>query len=361
MALASACCSGSAFPTAIWEKGRKLLMDRQRWSIVHIPGHEEVDSSATVDVFAAHIQGKLASVLIKELSVVFPLTDLSHIKRIRSKRDTEGPLSIILCTRTDDSSTIPSQVAELVEKHSLETFIAKIPKHPAADREEWATQCNLWPTTFHPNSARPSKIQFNEDEERTIAAFMVRAMHQASLAIDHGRLSNGAVIVDPSIGQVIASGYDESTPPSCTDCSSCSGGWHPLRHAAMVAIEQASERDRRLFPDDKECDEATLSVKRQRCEASAAESIHIESRSSSITVEASRPYLCTGFDIYLTREPCAMCAMAMVHQRFRRVIFRTSNPDNGALGGKFFLHRQPSLNHHYTVIQATLAEDNYTD
>lgn len=63
----------------------------------------------------------------------------------------------------------------------------------------------------------------------------------------------------------------------------------------------------------------------------------------------SKPYLCTGFDCYVVREPCVMCAMALVHSRVRRVIYAESNPEHGALGGSLKLHGQQSLNHHYSV------------
>ena len=62
-----------------------------------------------------------------------------------------------------------------------------------------------------------------------------------------------------------------------------------------------------------------------------------------------KPYLCTGYDCYLVREPCAMCAMALVHSRVRRVVYAETDPEWGALGGSFRLHGQRSLNHHYTV------------
>jgi len=62
-----------------------------------------------------------------------------------------------------------------------------------------------------------------------------------------------------------------------------------------------------------------------------------------------KPYLCTGYDCYLVREPCAMCAMALVHSRVRRVVYAEADNKWGALGGSFRLHGQRSLNHHYTV------------
>jgi len=62
-----------------------------------------------------------------------------------------------------------------------------------------------------------------------------------------------------------------------------------------------------------------------------------------------KPYLCTGYDCYVVREPCAMCAMALVHSRVRRVVYCHPDPVGGALGGALRLHGRRSLNHHYQV------------
>lgn len=62
------------------------------------------------------------------------------------------------------------------------------------------------------------------------------------------------------------------------------------------------------------------------------------------------PYLCTGYDVYLTDEPCIMCAMALVHSRVRRIFFNKSN-SNGALKTLTKLHAIKPLNHHYEVYQ----------
>ena len=68
----------------------------------------------------------------------------------------------------------------------------------------------------------------------------------------------------------------------------------------------------------------------------------------------SKPYLCTGFDCYVVAEPCAMCAMALVHSRVRRVVFCEPDQARGALGGRFRLHGCRSLNHHYQVYRCLL-------
>lgn len=70
---------------------------------------------------------------------------------------------------------------------------------------------------------------------------------------------------------------------------------------------------------------------------------------SAADSSGARSYLCTGFDCYVVREPCAMCAMALVHSRMRRVIYAARDAAGGALGGQFSLHAQRSLNHHYEV------------
>lgn len=65
------------------------------------------------------------------------------------------------------------------------------------------------------------------------------------------------------------------------------------------------------------------------------------------------PYLCTGYDVYLTAEPCLMCAMALVHSRARRIFYGCPSPD-GALGSRLKLHTVANLNHHYEVYAGIL-------
>jgi len=53
----------------------------------------------------------------------------------------------------------------------------------------------------------------------------------------------------------------------------------------------------------------------------------------------------TDCTLYVTKEPCPMCAGAMVHVRLARVVFGTSDPKAGAAGGVMNLLQFPSLNH----------------
>jgi tRNA(adenine34) deaminase len=64
-----------------------------------------------------------------------------------------------------------------------------------------------------------------------------------------------------------------------------------------------------------------------------------------------------GATLYVTLEPCAMCAMAMVHARIGRVVFGASDPKTGAAGSVFDLLADPRHNHRVAVQGGVLAEE----
>lgn len=63
-----------------------------------------------------------------------------------------------------------------------------------------------------------------------------------------------------------------------------------------------------------------------------------------------------GCTLYVTLEPCAMCAMAMVHGRISRVVFAATDPKTGAAGSVFDLLADPRHNHRVEVTGGVLAE-----
>lgn len=63
-----------------------------------------------------------------------------------------------------------------------------------------------------------------------------------------------------------------------------------------------------------------------------------------------------GATLYVTLEPCAMCAMAMVHARIARVVFAAADPKTGAAGSVFDLLADPRHNHRILVHGGLLAE-----
>lgn len=371
--------------------------------IIHIPEKPSFlpHLQPTVNVLAAVIEPKDANTLVRKLNQIAPLENLRHVKRVLKKCVDGGKpqLSLLLCMAVENDGEVdrmPYEILELVKSYQLSTFITQVCKYAATSKEEWDEQCKLWPTSYHPPTYNISGITgFSEEESQSVFSFMRHTINLATSSV--GQVVNAAVIVDPSTKQVIASACDQvissaslanevSKEGSCsnylenlkasnlenhqtslldgsigefkhiTNNVACVHPWRwalqssgcgcPLRHAAIVAIEYSAARDLQLFPDHK----ALSPLKRQKIKES-------DFQSNGHSYQPLRPYLCTGYDIYLAWEPCAMCAMALVHQRFRRIFFSSPNPNAGALGSVHRLQGERSLNHHYAVFRVMLPEE----
>ena len=128
------------------------------------------------------------------------------------------------------------------------------------------------------------------------------ALDQAHNALLVGEVPVGAVIVraTPDGPQVIATGYNR--PITTHD---------PTAHAEIVALRHAA---------------ALLGN-----------------------------YRLPECELYVTLEPCAMCAMALLHARFKRVVFGAADPKTGAARSVLNLFAEPRLNHH-TAVQGGLLD-----
>jgi tRNA(adenine34) deaminase len=67
-------------------------------------------------------------------------------------------------------------------------------------------------------------------------------------------------------------------------------------------------------------------------------------------------YRLPELELYVTLEPCAMCAMAMLHARLRRVVFAAVDPKTGAAGSVVDLFGNRALNHQTELVGGVLAE-----
>jgi tRNA(adenine34) deaminase len=68
-------------------------------------------------------------------------------------------------------------------------------------------------------------------------------------------------------------------------------------------------------------------------------------------------YRLPGCDLYVTIEPCAMCAGAILHARITRVVYGAPDPKTGACGSVVDLFAEPRLNHHATVAGGVRASE----
>jgi len=139
--------------------------------------------------------------------------------------------------------------------------------------------------------------------EHTDEYFMQRALEQAFLAADLDEVPIGAVVVIDN--EIIASAHNRRE----TDCD-------PASHAEFLAIREASQKLERW-------------------------------RLSDATV-------------YVTLEPCPMCAGLMHQARIARCVYGASDPKAGALGTLYDLHDDTRLNHQFDVTGGVLAQESAT-
>ena len=85
---------------------------------------------------------------------------------------------------------------------------------------------------------------------------------------------------------------------------------------------------------------------------------HAEIVAMRAAAEALGNYRLNGCTLYVTLEPCAMCAGAMIHARLDRLVFATADPKAGAAGSVISLINHPRLNHQMQVEQGILADES---
>src|SRR5881409_3064377 len=81
---------------------------------------------------------------------------------------------------------------------------------------------------------------------------------------------------------------------------------------------------------------------------------HAEMLALTQAEEAVGDWRLTDCDFYVTKEPCAMCAGALVHTRVRRVIFGCTDPSAGAAGSMMNLLQMPAFNHRCEITSGVL-------
>ena len=86
-------------------------------------------------------------------------------------------------------------------------------------------------------------------------------------------------------------------------------------------------------------------------------SAHAEIVALRAAAKALGNYRLNGATIYVTVEPCAMCAGAMIQARVARLVYGCDDPKAGAVHSCFEIFSHPALNHRVDVIGGVLAEE----
>ncbi len=87
---------------------------------------------------------------------------------------------------------------------------------------------------------------------------------------------------------------------------------------------------------------------------------HAEIRALRDAARTMGNYRLPGCTLFVTLEPCVMCAGAIQHARIARVVFGAGDPKTGACGSVVDLFAQPRLNHHASVAGGVLAPESVT-
>ena len=85
-------------------------------------------------------------------------------------------------------------------------------------------------------------------------------------------------------------------------------------------------------------------------------SAHAEIQAIRDAAQRLGNYRLVDCDLYVTLEPCAMCAGAIMHARVARLLYGASDPKTGACGSIINLFQEKRLNHHTEVTGGILAE-----
>lgn len=352
---------------------------------------------------------------LKDVSAALPLTNMPHVKRVRRVAAADASpesLKVVLCPVGDSAAGVaswPAAASAVVERHALTPERAQVPGLAPRTREQWEEWTRVWPIVWQkPNrhlevdvedpapeavaemrrwmsraileASRRGVGARNENEHKKAAGAKEDA-HASTETVALPCVRNAVLLVDPVGSRVVAVGRDAT------------GGWraggaaadekngaiktHPLRHAAFAAIDAASAWDIATHGADHDPEAAAATAATANFDsggagdegpdalpsvgAKRAREKQEKNLGEKLTALHGRPYLCTGYDAYCAREPCVMCAMALVHSRVRRVVYGVPNAKAGALGGgpAAPLHGQRTLNHHYEVFSFGLDEDGF--
>lgn len=96
---------------------------------------------------------------------------------------------------------------------------------------------------------------------------------------------------------------------------------------------------------------------RNRREAAQDPTAHAEIEAMRAAAAARSDWHLNGCTLFVTMEPCPMCAGALVNARVARLVYGCADPKAGAVDSLFAIGRDPRLNHRFEVTAGVLADE----
>lgn len=248
----------------------------------------------------------------------------------------------------------------IVEMLSKNIKIVEVPCNAPILRWQFNESNLKWPCKFHP--VKYLEQLFTGEIFSTLEkGFHLRMLEICNYLCSELNESSAGIVVDPRSNRIVAVAFDRTQK-------------HPLMHCPMSLIDAVARTQNggawtRFFTDDdKRFDNSSYTLH------GTSENVRdlINSRFDGVKFGADEirnyskdfdlatidpfadnlakygPYLCTGYTVYLTDEPCTMCSMALTHSRIKRLFF-ARRMKCGAVASVAKLHTVKALNHHFEV------------
>lgn len=244
-------------------------------------------------------------------------------------------LYLLVCPVSDiPQSSLESSLLTLPVSSDFEGWprISTIPVpscQPISTAQANAWSERFWPTVYkrgNPYGPHPSIVENAAKKLGQVGDYiaLAKAVGLQAAAVGVGR-GFGCVVVDPEVREVVAVAGDGR-------CKRNSKGWgNPLNHCVMRAVAMVAqkrlEEGIEVMPDNPIHPETDLE---RRYFDTKPPPLPVPTEGGE-GVEGGEGYLCHNMHVYLSHEPCVMCAMALLHSRVGVVVFGRRMPKTGAL------------------------------